>query len=99
MTATAVRPHTRTVSLALAGDPSRCCAALTAELERLAGTPTRLVVDLDTADAVDSTVLGALVLALKRLQASGGELAVACRRPETLRLLRLTGLDRVLAVV
>jgi anti-anti-sigma factor len=89
----------RTTSLTLAGDAARCRAALTAELERLEGTPTRLVVELDAADAVDSTVLGALVLALKRLQADGGDVEVACHRPETLRLLRLTGLDRVLAVV
>jgi anti-anti-sigma factor len=97
MTATACSP--RTASLTLAGGPTRCCEALAAELERLEGTPTHLVVELDAADAVDSTVLGALVLALKRLQASGGDVEVACHRPETLRLLRLTGLDRVLAVV
>jgi len=54
-----------------------------------------VVVDLEKTVLLDSTVLGVLLDAHKQLAAAGGKLTLA--RPNELvqRLLRLTGLDRV----
>jgi anti-anti-sigma factor len=84
--------------LALAGEADDWSGALEDELARLDGRPAFLVLDLSAADAVDATALGRLVLAQKRLQRSGGRLALVSDRAEPLELLRRTGLDRVLDV-
>jgi anti-sigma B factor antagonist len=55
----------------------------------------RVVVDLSEVDFVDSTVLGVLVLAQKRLLANGGDLLLVYGSPETRRPFELTGLDRI----
>lgn len=57
-----------------------------------------VVVHLDEVSFLDSTGLGILVGAWKAQRAAGGELVLVCSRPEPLKLLRLTGLDRVLTV-
>ncbi len=84
--------------LTLAGQPDEWNAVLDAELARLDGRPAFLVLDLSTADALDGTALGRLVLAQKRLQRAGGRLALVSDRSEPLELLRRTGLDRLLDV-
>jgi anti-anti-sigma factor len=86
------------VRLTLSGDGPACRAALAHETARLTGQPSWLVVDLDAAEEVDSLLLSALVLALKRLEADGGGLELACSRREVRGLLEATGLDRVLAL-
>ena len=67
---------------------------------RLANTieagKTRIVVDLTDAAFMDSTALGDLIGALKRLRVRGGALAVASEQPTILRILELTGMDQVL---
>jgi len=67
---------------------------------RLANTieagKTRIVVDLTDAAFMDSTALGVLIGALKRLRVRGGALAVASEQPTILRILELTGMDQVL---
>lgn len=57
-----------------------------------------VLVHLDEVTFLDSTGLGILVGAWKAQRAAGGELELVCSRPEPLKLLRLTGLDRVLTV-
>ena len=57
---------------------------------------TRIVVDLTDAAFMDSTALGVLIGALKRLRVRGGALAVASEQPTILRILELTGMDQVL---
>jgi anti-sigma B factor antagonist len=57
---------------------------------------TRIVVDLTDAAFMDSTALGVLIGALKRLRVRGGALAVASEQPSILRILELTGMDQVL---
>ena len=58
----------------------------------------RLLVDLGGATFVDSTVLGVLLRAHRRLDDRGGRLVIVSDDPRILRTLELTGLDRTLSV-
>ncbi|MFI0487153.1 STAS domain-containing protein [Actinomadura sp. 9N215] len=60
--------------------------------------PRRLVVDFAAVPFCDAAGLGALVAAHNRIAVSGGEISLAGVRPAQLRLLRITGLDRLFAV-
>jgi anti-sigma B factor antagonist len=55
-----------------------------------------LVADLDQVTFMDSTGLGVLVGALKRVREQGGELRIVCSRRAILRILEITGLDKVI---
>ncbi len=55
----------------------------------------QVVVDLGRVEFLDSTGLGVLVGALKRLNSVGGELALVCAQERLLKIFRITGLDRV----
>src|SRR5215471_19113708 len=55
----------------------------------------RVVVDLGRVEFLDSTGLGVLVGALKRLRGVGGELSLVCGQERLLKIFRITGLDRV----
>jgi anti-sigma B factor antagonist len=59
----------------------------------------RLVVDLGGTEFIDSTGLGVLVRALKRLRHHGGELVVRSPRPNARKVLAITCLDRVMTIV
>ena len=55
----------------------------------------RIVVDLEVVDFIDSTGLGVLVGALKRVRTHGGELVIVCTQPRLLKVFEITGLVRV----
>jgi anti-sigma B factor antagonist len=55
----------------------------------------RVVVDLGRVEFLDSTGLGVLVGALKRLRGAGGDLTLVCAQERLLKIFRITGLDRV----
>ena len=55
----------------------------------------QLVVDLTEATFVDSTTIGVLVGAKKRVAPEGGMVAVVCPDNEVRRLFELTGVSRV----
>lgn len=57
-----------------------------------------LVVDLSRVDFVDSSGLGVLVCTLKYIRVRGGSFCLVCPPGPILRLLRITGLDRVFTV-
>ena len=58
----------------------------------------QLVVNLDQVGFLDSTGLGVLVGARKRATEHEGALAIVCTRPNIVRLLDITGLDKVFPV-
>jgi anti-sigma B factor antagonist len=58
----------------------------------------QVVIDLGRVEFLDSTGLGVLVGALKRLRGVGGELALVCAQERLLKIFRITGLDRVFAL-
>jgi len=64
--------------------------------ETIESGKTRIVVDLTHAAFMDSTALGVLLGALKRLRVRDGALAVASEQPTILRILDVTGMDQVL---
>lgn len=54
-----------------------------------------VVADLRRVDFLDSTGLGVLVGALKRLRMGGGDMSLVCDNAKLLKVFRITGLDRV----
>lgn len=57
-----------------------------------------VLVDLSRATFIDSTTLGTLMGAVKRLRPAGGELAITCRNPDICKIFEITLLDRVLPI-
>lgn len=64
-------------------------------IELIEGGARRVIVDLDRVDFLDSTGLGVLVGALKRLRSVGGTFALVCAREPLLKIFRITALDQV----
>lgn len=67
-------------------------------LETIESGTRELVVDLDMVEFIDSSGLGVLVGALKRLRAVGGALHLICSRPLILKVFAITGLMRVFPI-
>ena len=63
-------------------------------LFELADSGRTLIVDLNRVTFIDSAGLGALVGAARRAAAQGSSLHAVCARPQTRKLLWLTGVDR-----
>lgn len=58
----------------------------------------RIVVDLGGVDFIDSTGLGVLIGALKRVRTHDGDLALVCTERRILKVFEITGLDRVFRI-
>lgn len=58
----------------------------------------RLAVDLEGMEFMDSSGLGVLIAALKRLKENDGELVLISPRDQMRRILNLTGLDKILTI-
>lgn len=69
-------------------------AGLRERLFSLADEGKPLIVDLNGVSFIDSTGLGALVGAARRVASHGGSLHAVCSRPQTRKLLWMTGVDR-----
>jgi len=63
-------------------------------LFELADSGRPLIVDLERITFIDSAGLGALVGASRRAAEHGGSLHAVCARPQTRKLLWMTGIDR-----
>jgi anti-sigma B factor antagonist len=72
---------------------------LTTELDALADEPTNVVVDLSEVSFMDSTALGAILLAARRLREGERKLALVSPVAATTKLLSMVGIDRVVPVV
>jgi anti-sigma B factor antagonist len=58
----------------------------------------QIVVDLEHVDFIDSTGLGVLIGALKRVRTHDGDLALVCTEPRILKVFEITGLLSVFSV-
>jgi anti-sigma B factor antagonist len=67
-------------------------------IELVEGGARNVVVDLSRVEFLDSTGLGVLVGALKRLRAVNGTLGLVCAHERLLKIFRITALDRVFAL-
>jgi anti-sigma B factor antagonist len=57
-----------------------------------------VLVDLSNATFIDSTTLGVLMGAVKRLRPARGELVIACHDPNIRKIFEITLLDRVFKI-
>ena len=57
-----------------------------------------VVVDLEKVDFLDSTGLGVLVGALKRVKAHDGSLSLVCTQDKILKIFKITGLTKVFPI-
>ncbi len=57
-----------------------------------------VVVNLEGVDFLDSTGLGVLVGALKRVKAHDGSLSLVCTQDKILKIFKITGLTRVFTI-
>lgn len=55
----------------------------------------RLIVNVEGVEFLDSTGLGVLVGGLKRVRADGGSLDIVCTQERLLKIFQITGLDKV----
>lgn len=93
---TASRAATR---LRLAGDLSHeAVTRLSALVDDAAGPGAVVVADLSRAEALPLELLRALAAAHRRLRDAGGSLVLADPSPAAARVLRISGLQRVLQV-
>lgn len=65
---------------------------------QIADGNTRLIIDLDDLDFLDSTGLGVLVARLKLVRTHDGWLRLVCSSEKILRVFRIAGLDKVFAI-
>jgi anti-sigma B factor antagonist len=57
-----------------------------------------VVVDMTGVDFIDSSGLGVLVSALKRIRERGAVMRIVCDRESILKIFQITGLDRVFGI-
>jgi anti-sigma B factor antagonist len=60
---------------------------------------TKLVLDLEGVDFLDSTGLGTIISALKRARTHGGDMRLVCTQARIRRLFEITGLDRAVPLL
>jgi len=79
--------------------PKEYLALETAVLLALADGADRVVLDLDSVDALDTDGVRGLISLLRRTRAAGGDLALRSSKPDVRRTLSVTALDRIFTMV
>lgn len=64
-------------------------------VQRIEGGCTHVIVDMEAVSFIDSSGLGVLVGALRRVRERGGDVHIVCSHDNILKVLRITGLDKV----
>ena len=67
-------------------------------LEVISQGARNVVVDFSDTTFIDSTTLGVLIAAVKRVRPVGGTLAIVCADSNITRIFELTGLDKVFPI-
>ena len=94
-----VEREDRTTLLVLRGDLDIGTAPqLRDALVEVIGDGSRIVIDMEALDFLDSAGLGILVGGLKRARTHGGELELVCSSHAVLKPIEITGLDRVFTI-
>ena len=79
--------------------PSAYPVVEAAVLTALKGGASRVILDLDSLDALDTEGVRGLITLLRRARALGGELALSSIKPDVRRTLQVTALDRLFPMV
>ena len=97
---TSERPTESVAVIALSGEVDIYTAPRFKErmLELLDSGVTDLVVDLTQVSFIDSTALGVLIGGVRRVNSSGGSMALVVTSRPVQRVLSITGLDRVFSI-
>ena len=72
---------------------------LRAVLVELADGPRQVILDVGGSTFIDSTALGVLVGALKRLRQQGGDMTLRSLTPTTMRLFEVTGVNKLFDII
>ena len=67
--------------------------------EAIEGGEHRVAIDLTDVSFLDSTALGVLIGAVKRLRSRGGALAIVNTEPSIAKTFEITGLDQIFTIV
>ena len=92
-------PAERTYVVAVAGELDLYSTPrLATALEAISTDAPGVVLDLDGVGFLDSSGLGAILLAVRRLREAGGDMALVANAEATTKLLGMVGVDRVVPV-
>ncbi len=80
------------------GDLDMASAAQLKLIDLLNAGKTKIVLDLQGVDYIDSAGLGEVVRAMKRAREAGGDLRLCGLRENVLKIIRMTGLNKAIAV-
>ncbi|HTR69210.1 MAG TPA: STAS domain-containing protein [Mycobacteriales bacterium] len=67
-------------------------------IDLVSGGAHHIIVDMERVDFLDSTGLGVLVGALKRVRSEDGSLDLVCTQDRILKIFRITGLTKVFPI-
>jgi anti-sigma B factor antagonist len=67
-------------------------------IDLVSGGARHLIIDMEKVDFLDSTGLGVLVGALKRVRSEDGSLHLVCTQDRILKIFRITGLTKVFPI-
>ncbi len=67
-------------------------------VELIGDGATKVVLDIEAVDFIDSTGLGVLVGAIRRARTAGGDLRLVCTNTRILKVFDVTGLDEVFTI-